>query len=268
MKVFKLYYKLLLILILFFLGNSLLGQEIILDFVKKEKQNYQYVLGEIPVNVISKRNISQSSLELQIVKIISLARVKKLKNIERVNIKLDNRISMVLFYKSFVVNKNDITSKLNQGVMFYINENDDLIYDFSIFEKDYSIRINGIYDGFEKIENKIATALKNPALFIQQNTPEYLLNEIITNKKSIEALNINFANLMKAWYAYENASFFAGPRPISKDLQEKIVKLKKDNAEITVAEIERILKKEQKIEGVNKQVIQLVIALNFSEFEK
>ncbi len=233
------------------------------------KRNYLW--NDIPVIIEINEKNDLAQLENIFKKMVGQIGVNNFINAEKIVFTFKSNPSLIIFYSSFTVNGNEIEDKLVQGIVFYINDDENLVYNFSIFEEKLLVRINGLYENMGKIKSRIANALENPSIFIQKNDPTYILNQTIINgenieeaNQSIEEINESLNKFILAWLAYENKSFFGAPIPVSESIVEKIIDIKKNDNSLSSETIAGMLKEE----NVNKNVVDLVLALNFSEFRK
>ena len=264
-----------------FLGVSVLGaQSIDLIYVEKKSQGFELRWEEVPINVITSSEYG-ASVEARIKKLINDIGINNFQRVSRISLRISEKgDSLVIFYQAFPLDNQDVKDNLVQGIVFQVNSDGNLVYDFSILKDDLLVRINGIYDGMDEVKKKISSALQDPAYYIQKNDPDYILNQILQNRKKLEETNLalektnlelekansDLKRFMEVWLAYQNASFIKGPRLVDGEIREEIVRLRKENSEITVKEIENSMK--EKGIKVDKKTIQLVLALDLLEFLK
>ncbi len=264
-----------------FLGVSVLGaQSIDLIYVEKKSQGFELRWEEVPINVITSSEYG-ASIEARIKKLINDIGINNFQQVSRISLRISEKgDSLVIFYQAFPLDNQDVKDNLVQGIVFQVNNDGNLVYDFSVLKDDLLVRINGIYDGMDEVKKKISSALEDPAYYIQKNDPDYILNQILQNRKKLEETNLalektnlelekansDLKRFMEVWLAYQNASFIKGPRLVDGEIREEIVRLRKENSEITVKEIENSMK--EKGIKVDKKTIQLVLALDLLEFLK
>ncbi len=165
-------------------------------------------------------------------------------------------LEVSLIPKSFECDGKDLNKYLPSGMQFTFSYL--LQYNFRITVNRLFIRIAGDFETEERVCKKIMDAVENPGEYVKKRDPEYLLTRI-------EQLEERTEKLRTAMLMLHNAGFFSSPRPIGKNLIERVVNLRIEDPAISREKIAETLEKEN-VKASSRE-INLILNVFFNDFK-
>ena len=172
------------------------------------------------------------------------------------------RMDIAVFPGTFTCGERDMLGYVSAGMQFIYT--DSLEYNFRITLENLFIRVRGAYVDEASLCEKMLEAVKNPHDYIRKRDPEYILTRLDRLEERNDRLEKENRLLRNAVMAMHNSGFFRGTTPVSSEVVNRIVEMKKAKPSLTVKQIEEELEKE-KIMASSKE-ISLVLAVYFNEY--
>jgi hypothetical protein len=102
-------------------------------------------------------------------------------------------IEAAVFPETVMVAENDLVEYVPAGLLFISTST--LEYDFRVTKDNLFLKVHGPYAGEDEMENKIASAVANPSLFLLSSDPTYLLGRIEAAEGKIALLQETLDNV-------------------------------------------------------------------------
>jgi hypothetical protein len=179
-------------------------------------------------------------------------------------------IAILVLPESFNYQTKDFLPNVPSGLEF-MYQNKILNYSFRMTVDNLFLRIQGVFLDEESLCKKMEEALVNPQNYIRRRDPEYFVTKIdeleqraIKSEGDNQRLQNELELFKQATVGLHNTGFFSDKGPLAADKLTRILELKRERPEISVEEMEKILK-EQNI-TVSVKEIKLVFRVYFNDF--
>jgi len=179
-------------------------------------------------------------------------------------------IAILVLPESFNYQTKDFLPNVPSGLEF-MYQNKILNYSFRMTVDNLFLRIQGVFLDEESLCKKMEEALVNPQNYIRRRDPEYFVTKIdeleqraIKSEGDNQRLQNELELFKQATVGLHNTGFFSDKGPLAADKLTRILELKRERPEISVEEMEKILKEQNIIVSVKE--IKLVFRVYFNDF--
>ena len=206
-------------------------------------------------------------------------------------ITFDNlKLSIILNIDTLIINGEDVSPFMPSGIQVYYDKFFE--YDFRMFKDYFFMRLKGQFYNKSDLLDEIYNAYKDPVLYVQIHDPSYLIrqidqlrsenlkqdDEMHTMVQKFEDLLDKYNNLEERYLdtvkdtinikngilSLNNKSFFGALNSFDLISINKVIEFKKENIDLSVKELELLLKSSGL--KVSSKLIESVFVIYFNEY--
>ncbi len=187
----------------------------------------------------------------------------------RIVFSVNNHADILVIPTSFDYKGVDLSTYMPSGMQFSYDGY--LGYDFRMYKDNLFMRLEGQVFGETDFANRLLDAVNNPVLYVQTNSPEYLLKQIGGLETKVEDLTVIVDALRKqlnvmshGLVSLNNRGFFGTIFPVDTKAVDRVVALKTQNPSMTPAQVAAELAKEGI--KISDNAIRMVFGVYFDAF--